>query len=194
MAEIRIPRWLITKITLSGGCRLDKRPKLVAPPVVSPYDRYRAYWPGGVTAGKATPMVEASVKGFKPITSGVTADVGFENWEYRFWAVDLNIGQTAIMAQTCRGCSAVYYTKKGRQTHMNAIKCTVKLTQAYLLLQRDKKCVICNKQTRRQVWGVPLCDGACQKVWCEEIEKPESLEAALQLVEANFEAAKHRAV
>jgi hypothetical protein len=45
--------------------------------------------------------------------------------------------------------------------HQKENGCTTKLVEAYKLLLRDKKCVICDKTTSHTKWGVPLCNTTC---------------------------------
>jgi hypothetical protein len=168
MAELTLPRWIITNKTMPGGWRTAPKPVLVAP-IEHPPDEY--------LSGSGFRILTRREKGYEPATQiGV-----FENWEYRFWAADLYTGGS--VATECRSCGHEKgRTRAARKTHHAMGGCAKRLVAAYDLLLRDKKCVICDSVTGQKHWGVPLCCSACQQAWCEVEAQPKALTAALQLV------------
>lgn len=105
----------------------------------------------------------------------------FKKWEYRFWVADID-AKGRLAAAECRCCNAQFHQMEGRQQHLSKNGCSVKLVEAFKLLLMDKKCVICNKWTQGQVWGVPICSSGCEEAWCTAEAQPDALTAALQLV------------
>jgi hypothetical protein len=154
-----LPRWVIFKKSLCGGHRLAKKPVFETPRVLSAFAR-----PNG---GKE-PLVQ------------VKTLVGWDNWEYRFWAADVNEGSCVVCE--CRACGSMFGGQPGRSLHLANFGCAKKLVAAYKLLLKDRRCVICNEKTGNASWGVPLCTDACVNKWKHEESQPAPLVAALHLV------------
>lgn len=168
MAEITLPRYILTTMNMPGGRRTAKKPVFKAPaPPMSWWDRHKMQEP----------------KGYQPEElKGV-----FEGWEYRFWSMNTWLSPSAKYGKgiitECRGCGTVGSTEqKIRQMHFNQGGCAKRLCAAYKLLLRDKLCLVCNTKTTQQKWGVPLCGSACQQAWCETETQPKALIDALLLV------------
>lgn len=107
--------------------------------------------------------------------------VGFDGWEYRFWAAEASECKRTVIAE-CRGCGAMFSDAVARREHIGKMGCSIRLTAAYKLLLRDKMCVICNMRSYQEKWGVPLCSKACVEAWSSVESQPEALRAALALV------------
>jgi|ERR671923_136941 hypothetical protein len=170
MAEITLPRWIITQKCMPHGVRLSKKP--VLPPEI-------------VEVSKGHKVLRVITDAFKSHGFIPNEKPGiFESWEYRFWAADLT-DPTDLLAE-CRCCSSVFGNEIGRKLHLGNNGCAKKLTAAYKLLLKDKICVVCDQKTHgKQKWGVPICGPVCQQVWCESQAQPNALTAALKLVGDN---------
>jgi hypothetical protein len=166
MSIIRIPRWLLEKSVYAGGKRLPKKP--ILPYVSSGHGRSSdaAFMPSGMTVNQRLVLEDKRLD--------------FENWEYRFWCVD--IANNTPVTTTCRACEAVFFSKEQRRIHQKEQGCTTIVIQAYKLLLRDMCCIICDHPTKNQKWGVPICDAAlCIDVFLHESPCPASLFNALNL-------------
>lgn len=161
MAEITLPRWVITNLCMPGGRRQGKKPKL--------------------------PVQERGVhvytaKGFQKhevYTPSEFEDL-FRCWEYRFWAAVLD--KKSVVAE-CRCCGSIGGQNiAARQLHIAQGGCSKRIIAAYKLLLRDERCVICNNKTHQQAWGVPLCGSGCKQAWCETEAQPKALADALSLI------------
>jgi hypothetical protein len=169
MAELMLPRWIITSKCMPFGRRQGPKPVLVIEREVS---RLQAIRTGDVSSKGVYQPVE--VPGL------------FKNWEYRFWAMIVtnpgNPGKASILAE-CRACGN---TQNGdtpsRQLHFAKGGCTKRLCAAYDLLIKDSKCLVCDHKTIMKKWGVPLCSSACTQAWCESEPQPKALAEALALV------------
>lgn len=166
MADITLPRWIITNRCMPAGRRTAPKPVLVVPVAQheisgfskgSYFDRPGAYQPQ------------------------VIKDV-FEHWEYRFWCMCTWPPAIQILAE-CRVCGHLgEQDPMIRQGHFKQSGCAKRLCAAYSLLLKDMKCVICDKKALRAKWGVPLCSSACTQAFCEQESQPNALKAALELV------------
>jgi len=171
MAKIVVPRWFIRDKALCRGTRLLTKPKFIPPPLVRPGIRISTSIPpgSGPWNGDIT----------KPIPT-VLRDM-FDPSDFRFWQVVMNLNRQVWRCQ-CRQCGGIVLSNTMRRTHSDTLGCYDQLVEAYKLLQRDKRCVICDNVTTKQKWGVPLCSSTCIEKWCFDIVKPEALGAALELV------------
>jgi hypothetical protein len=158
MAEITLPRYIITQMLMPAGRRTAPKPMLVyARPAYAPI---------------------AQFKGWKPKDEhGV-----FENWEYRFWARATWGKELTGHLTECRACLATANESRESRTAHHVGGCCGRLAKAYALLLRDKKCVICDCKTTSAKWGVPLCSSGCEQSWCEVEAQPLPLAFALKLV------------
>lgn len=168
MAEITLPRWILTNMCMPGGRRTAPKPVLV----VNGREEYKRDR-HSASGSKYMPKEEKGV---------------FEGWEYRFWAaVSVSTRSSASFLTECRGCGNVGgNTIEVRRLHWQHGGCAKKLCAAYKLLLKDKLCVICDCKTSRERWGVPLCGSACEQAWCETESQPKALLAALLLVGDNY--------
>src|ERR1043166_2872286 len=74
--------------------------------------------------------------------------------------------QTCALPICCRACGEVLFTTKDRKEHSRLKGCGRVLTEAFKALLRDRKCVICDQETRKTCWGIPICSTDCTKEWC----------------------------
>lgn len=149
-----LPRWLVYKKCLPGGRRLAKKP--VFEPPRSVFER--------------RPLITDAVKNLAM----------WDNWEYRFWAADVNEGNCVV--SECRACGSMFGGQEGRAIHLAKMGCAKKLVAAFKLLLKDRRCVICNEKTSKDKWGVPLCSDICANTWMHEESQPPPLQAALELI------------
>jgi hypothetical protein len=150
-----LPRWLVYKKCLAGGRRLAKKPIFVPP--VSAFDRR-----------------------MPPIVHAAKVLANWDNWEYRFWAADINEGNCVVAE--CRACGSMFGGSEGRGIHLAKMGCAKRLVAAFKLLLKDRRCVICNERTGLDKWGVPLCSAICIETWSHSESQPPPLTAALQIV------------
>jgi hypothetical protein len=167
-----LPMYLITKTTLRGGRRLEKAREKFKEPHVDP-----AYPRSLPTIYRGTPMRQYENNNLVVIDR----DINFQNWEYRFWALEPHKDIPAVAI--CRGCEQIEHREDMRRKHHRQDKCTTKLVEAYKLLLRDMRCVVCDTKVNNSEWGVPMCKvGQCLGLW-KENSTPEALALALALVE-----------
>lgn len=146
-----IPFYLIAKTTLRGGRRLSKVPKWEPPAArdMLPAQYHRP------------PHIEV-----KPRNEDLVYDaiLDFKNWEFRYWSVENASGQCKV--SVCRCCEDMEIDPVKRKQHHKAHGCTTKLQDAYKLLLKDMKCVICDTPCYTTQWGVPICiGGTCLLKW-----------------------------
>lgn len=159
-----LPRWYLKEKFSPSGQRLFKKPKVVVQ--------------------RELPSVYQRPTLITVFTPGKVGPKHFDGTEYRYWAaapLEEN-RENDIYVSECRACGSMFTTKEDRRDHHSKMGCTKKLVAAYKLLLRDNKCVICDKVTTKEKFGVPLCGDACISLWCGEISKPEALRLALELV------------
>lgn len=112
-----------------------------------------------------------------PLIPGGTGDV------YRFWQIKHGVVDGHMWMQgQCRACGTTCNALNTMREHQRDRGCAKKLVEAYKLLQRDLKCVVCDKFTKESRWGVPMCSQECVESWKKDVVAPHSLEQALQLV------------
>lgn len=170
-----VPRWMIRKICQKNGFRLDKR-ELWKPPNEVKVAQFPL-----VPLNKHNRHVESCTIERQVQTLG-DKKFEFENWEYRFWCVEVNGGAPSLAF--CRRCSSTFFHKKPRRAHLAENGCSKRLVEAFALLLRDKKCVVCDVLTTYKEWGVPLCNkNYCKDRFMHDDTQPESLESALLLLE-----------
>jgi hypothetical protein len=83
--------------------------------------------------------------------------------EYRFWRSGDN------HKGFCRACQESFALPSERMKHQKEKGCTILLIEAYTLLLRDRKCVVCDNATTYTKWGIPLCNNSCVYRWQFEI-------------------------
>jgi hypothetical protein len=161
------PRWLIYKISYPAGHRQTKLVKPV-------WDNYAR---GTSECLPFVPMRPNSNK------------LDFDNAEFRFWAIEKDIDGSAL-ASICRSCGSILgtngpVTKITRANHLELHRCAINLVDAYKLLHRDMKCVVCDIKVTKMKWGVPLCHSAsCLNTFMFEEPQSDALAGALMLVKA----------
>lgn len=163
-----VPNWVVAKKVFAGGIRLPKRPKWHDAEQRS----HRA------TFDKGWPLFPArSTSGM----NGVLERKGdlLSNGDLRYWN-GLNYKDTHSV---CRNCREVHHFAKERKAHLKDAGCGSFLTRAIKLLRRSDRCVICDEETKKNCWGLPLCSKECQNEWAWTTTCPAALRAALDLVE-----------
>jgi hypothetical protein len=178
---VKVPRWLICKAWERGGERLSKREHLVEIIKSEPHTTYGF----GTPKTRVSNTIDGNVPPYHVNNSHtiVLSDktLMFDNWEYRFWAVDL-INMTPQAAE-CRNCSKVFTNVTTRRKHGSEYGCFQLLVKAYEMLLRDRLCLICDQHTSHKVWGVPLCNNtSCLNTWMHLNAQPNALLEALTLL------------
>lgn len=84
---------------------------------------------------------------------------------YRYW---IGAEERTSRFSKCRACRMTLLSDEDRVAHTEKFKCTVVLTDAFKLLLRDGRCVVCDSQTQNQRYGMPLCSNVCIKNWMFE--------------------------
>lgn len=180
---VRLPRWIVRKAWEPNGERLEKRIHILPEPEIVCATSQKT-----VGFGTVKTRVSNTVDGKIPpyhVNNEHTIVLSdkkllFDNWEYRFWAVEL-IAYQPISAE-CRNCNKLFFTSEARRKHPSDHDCFRTLIGAYELLLRDKRCVICDKVTSSKAWGVPLCLGSsCMNTWMHLDAQPNALLQALSL-------------
>lgn len=97
-----------------------------------------------------------------------TADLPLGNLDknaYRYW---IGAEERGSRFSKCRACRMTLLSDEDRKAHTDKFKCTVVLTDAFKLLLRDGRCVVCDDKTLNQRYGMPLCSDVCIKYWMFE--------------------------
>lgn len=170
MADILLPRWIITNRNMPAGKRQCKKPVFVAP------RQYRSY----LVLDGTQLLSDRAKKAYLPKEIPNL----FEAWEYRFWAMGIMFAGHPVTECRCCGNAGDVNVER-RRNHLGMGGCAKKLCEAYKLLLKDNICVICDQKTTQQKWGVPLCGSACHEAWCEVETQPKALTMALALVGEN---------
>jgi hypothetical protein len=94
------------------------------------------------------------------------ATLQFRHYEFRFWALE-NVGAN-ITTAVCRCCEMPENTLAERIKHQKKYGCTTTLVDAYKLLLKGSpmQCVMCDKDTTRSKFGIPICyNDECLNNW-----------------------------
>jgi hypothetical protein len=162
------PLWVLRQTILPYGARLPKMPPLweepKSPVVIT--DKRRFFQQFDWDRGRG------------PNNAKVFSHGNLDNNDYRYW-IGLKNSLPGDGVAICRCCHAVFPVKLIKNHKQG---CPKKLEAAYALLQKDKRCVICNEETSRQVWGVPLCSMQHIDEWRFAAARPHWLIEALRLV------------
>lgn len=170
-----VPRWHLFKLVYHAGQRLNK--------VAHYQEPSRSIVRSIRSAHRDSNRVLTLCEARQQI---VAADKisGFENWEYRFWGVQLgkltHTNVESVNATICRFCGFASYAKSGRKTHTKERQCTIKLISCYADLLKRGDCVVCGKPTYDSKWGLPLhTDSNCMDEWMHEEPAPSLLAMAV---------------
>ena len=159
----QIPEWLLAKKHFPGGIRSPKRGKWYDSENRGAQSRFPSmagYHAGPALSGELNPLNQG---------------------DFRYW----NGLQSTVNRSyaACRCCGEIHHSHKTRKEHLKKEGCGSKLTQAFKLLAKDDRCVVCNDKTRKKNWGIPLCSKDCEHEWAFVTRRPDALAAALDLVE-----------
>jgi hypothetical protein len=161
-----LPVWYIKKHrTQVGGQRLFKmrmvRVGALATIAIAPANGNGGSYSTGIEGGKA----------------------GWVHWEYRYWMCELDKDFKPDFG-VCRRCGASFVSFAARREHGTSNQCSKVLTAAYKkLINAETKCIVCNRSTHNQHFGMYLCGAICKTSFFYETFTPEALKAAIQLVE-----------
>lgn len=170
MGELtQIPEWLLAKKHFSGGIRSPKRGRWYDSENRTVFNRKTGTGFGGYQPNLALNTFGISGE-LNPLTQG----------DFRYWN-GLTLATNRSYA-ACRNCGEIHHSHKTRKEHLKQEGCGSKLTNAYRLLAKDDRCVICNDKTRKKNWGIPLCSKDCEHEWAYVTRRPDALVAALDLV------------
>lgn len=144
---MQLPMWIIAARTGQGT---SSRP---APRVRPNWEKEKRDWRWDQHRSKTPTVSDIKSTRLKAYNNG---PLGLN--EYRFW-------RSAGTDGMCRCCLAVVKGVDERRVHQRNLSCTVKMTEAYKLLLRDRKCVVCDVETTQTKWGIPLCKAMCVARW-----------------------------
>jgi hypothetical protein len=159
------PNWLLRLQFQPNGVWLPPKPvlpKLQPPSYWTPFKQNRSLPPWsqsashGANRGIVTHMPLTSKPQSLTGEAYISAQSVSEN-EARFWAGVRGAGGYS----QCRACQRVCWGPSERLRHKNEYRCTVDLVEAYKLLLRDRKCVVCDSETSEARYGVPLHMETC---------------------------------
>lgn len=168
LREARIPDWIVAKKTFPAGIRMPKRSKW--------YDaeNHKGAFEGG------WPIFPRQMNEVRAPQIGDA----LLNGDLRFWnGIDWKQSYA-----TCRSCGEVIHFAKERKAHLKEAGCGSRITRAINLLSRSNRCVVCDEETKRKMWGIPMCAKECQSEWAWLTKCPPALRAALDLVERETKA------
>ena len=167
----RVPFGLIRQLVKAGGRRLQPVESLLRDSTLE------AKWTHAhsVRNGSSLALVNPPTNGPVPLGPGwARRSLGtapptplqsqsLPNDAYRFW-----IGRSGVANfAKCRGCDQVFLQtdKRTLSAHLASGACKVTVLTALQLLNRDKRCALCDVRTGATKWGVPLCSDNCQRAW-----------------------------
>lgn len=171
MSKLVVPRWFILAKTARAGIRLDRKIKFVQP--------YQAVEMTRVGVGDRLGSATLNLQNIKTATNEI-----FNQSDFRYWSVYLNEFKV-INKAVCRSCGTSALSHWARKQHMDSCSCGRILVDAYELLNKDGRCVICDEKTSKKKWGVPLCNDHCVDAWCFWATKPQCVESAIGIIKAN---------
>lgn len=177
-AVIKVPRWVIAQVCLSAGRRLPKREKFSEPAQTSllTHKDFKNIWSGN----KDLKIHSGKIEWPKWAIVRQDPALKFDHSEYALFAVDVQ--HDRVINACCRVCDDLIFTQEEKREHHNR-ECKKILRQAFHKLSVDARCVICDKRTSSEKWGVPLCVGTnCEDEWMHENARPRALDAAIELV------------
>lgn len=157
--HLRIPYGLLRQLCYAGGTRLAPLTNKKRPPEPEldaehiPYSYSPNSAPNlarGFTVVNPTSVVE------------IPADVmgNLSNEAYKFFRG--SPFKDSLYFQ-CRGCGMEECAKERRLLHMRACRGLMQAIEERI--RRDKICIICNTDTSRERWQIPLCSEACVNKW-----------------------------
>jgi hypothetical protein len=174
-----IPRYLLRKICAKNGQRLPKRERFKPETKLLPMANTGYDVQSFGRRGRGTRFDVISVQIEREVKTLADKKFDFQHWEYRFWCVECGLEGPELAI--CRGCLSAFFQVKARKAHLGQ-GCSQKILTAYALLLRDKLCVVCDKHTSNQVWGVPLCNSnLCKDTFEHEEAQTSALERALEI-------------
>ena len=190
MNVVRVPRFVIGMAGLPGGYRMPERPKkppVVTSPVNRDYIPTDNYWKGNKQKD-SQPHVELDETFWKWEIIKKDELLKFDYSQFRLFAVDADLKSGSVLGCVCRNCDELMYTREEKKKHISESGCPSILQRAYVYLRRDKKCIMCDRATLDEKWGIPICaDGDCMETFMHDIPQPEVLRAAITLVKMQDE-------
>src|SRR6185437_1855345 len=184
---VRVPRFVIGMAGLPGGYRMPDRPKretrVHTPTTVDrSYIPADNYWKGNHNKDSQTPVdIDDTFWKWEVIKNDSL--LRFDYSQFRMFAVDVDLKSGTVLGCVCRQCDELMYTNEEKKKHISESGCPSILQRAYMYLRRDKKCIICDRYTSDEKWGIPLCTkGECMETFMHDIPQPEVLRAAITLV------------
>ena len=103
---------------------------------------------------------------------------------FKYWRGTKLVNQAPnFQTMWCRYCGYTTYSDGNRFEHARtSTNCALRLEQAFTLLRKDPKCVVCNTITENREFNLIMCKGEpCKDTW--RWYKPESLRQAIDLTD-----------
>ena len=91
--------------------------------------------------------------------------------DYRLWAEvrwPMRESMSNLIMARCRWCHERFPLREFAQvkkTHKLTCNFTHNLREVFTICLQMGQCVACARHTRKQRWGLPLCDVNCQRTW-----------------------------
>ena len=149
-------------------------------------------FPAGIKMPKMVKFETGTGNGFKviglpgmrpmmPLGDGDPLNGG----DYRYWC-GANGTYWRKGYANCRCCNELCFFKKDRKEHKNA-GCGALLEEAFKQFKRSNDCIICNLETHRKVYGLPLCCKDCEFEWEYTTATPSALRMVLRQLKEDLE-------
>lgn len=181
-------KWQLQQRFLNTGSHLERRKRKMWEKWVAPVQSW-------VHQHDHTPYHEPNVSTFYTYVHSAHIDYPFGKWHGRLGASSDLVGNlsgeeyrwyightvfTSNFAQ-CRVCLNICTSTLERLRHQKSMKCCSYLAPAYSIIKTRGICVVCNIETGREKWGVPICSNLCDHLWKFEVCQPLTLRMELLL-------------
>lgn len=164
MQDYHVPIALIRRACYPSGERLPKLVRIEFPPKAVVRDNLVA------ARGGFTTSTFDDTKGNldKPL--------------YQFYVGKIRVNDSIC---TCRWCGTigfgVHFTKEHGKAEGSRTGCKRLLQDIYKTFVTNKVCMMCDADTLKTSWGVPLCSPECEKEWM--FHNPRSLTFEIEIFE-----------
>lgn len=93
-----------------------------------------------------------------------------DNNDYRLWAEVREIHDSSHLIKVrCRWCNERFFLRQWldhvKTNHKQFCQFTHNLRAVFQILRDKGQCVVCNRHTPHEAWGLPMCNESCVKAW-----------------------------
>lgn len=110
-----------------------------------------------------------------------------ETNDYRLWSEtrrELNGAGGRLIEARCRWCNARIslrtFETVGRKGHKEVCDFTHNLRAVFDILRERGQCVVCNRHTPEETWGLPICCARCKVLWMQSARHTDPMLRAIE--------------